>query len=187
MATNRFPVSSAICLLFLLSVFFCFPGCSSEGKSEPSAPTENPEVVGYTTAHFTAFEVAVPEHWTQRGNVGKLYEGDGMFLLAGPLEAPGNNPLSSLEATLSEELELFFNSEYYRSKTRFQYDRQEEGNTLIRVVGTLWNDRSGTSLRFAGAYGTSPGSYFIYFWPDAAGDREGVKRMEVSYEHFKVL
>lgn len=187
MGINRVPLRSAICLLFLLTLSLCFVGCSSKGESNSSTDANKPPVPGYTTAHFSTFELTVPENWSVRGNVGKLYEGDGMFLLAGPLEETDGESMADLEVALSEELELFFNTDYYRSKIRFQYDSQEDGVPLCRVTGTLLNDRNDTSLRFAGAYSTSPGSYFVYFWPDVAGDQEGRKRAEVSYEHFNVL
>lgn len=187
MHTDRLRSISAVCLFFLLTIGICLGGCSSTEEHATEQKVDIQAENGYTTAHFPSFELAVPEDWSVRGNVGKLYEGDGMFLLAGPLTEETEEPLEALETTLSQELQLFFNTEYYSSQTRFQYDSDDEGSPLRRVSGILRNDRNGTSMRFAGAFGIPPNSYFIYFWPDASGDREGSRRAEVSYENFRIL
>ena len=189
----------AMYLLCLLTVL-CFltscgtkePGASGRETETGDVRTEASSIEASTfgsssaaVAHFPAFELEVPADWSVRGNVGKLYEGDGMFLLAGPLD--GATDGSSVEAALAEELELFFNTEYYRSQVRFEYEKEYEDGAMHRRSGTLYNDRTGGTLRFAGAFGTSPGLYCFYFWPDASRDRDGARYMEMTYESIRVL
>ena len=161
-------------------------GPPSGGSAGPVDKTESGAADGYALAHFPSFELSVPEHWSVRGNVGKLYEGEGMFLLVGPLE-PAEDPLGSLEETLAEELQLFFNTDYYCAETRFQYEEDTARGTLRCLRGSLINDRKGTSLRFAGAFSSTPGAYYVYFWQDASEDRAALQRVEVSYESFRLL
>ena len=186
--TRRSP--KAICLLSFLLVVFLLGSCSGGPPADtpagsPGNGQEEP-VPGYVTAHFVRFEVPIPEGWAERGNVGKLYEGDGMFLLAGPLETEGDI-LPALEQTLSEELQLFFNTEYYASKTVFSYEEDRTDGMLRALRGTLRNGRTETELAFAGGVSTSPGGYFFYFWSDGDNEQEALRRAEISYEHFQIL
>lgn len=186
MRTDRSRTIRVLCLLCALAISLCLTGCSSGKEDASPVPVTASEPSGYTTAHFSAFELLVPENWSQRGNVGKLYEGDGMFLLAGPFEA-GDDPLASLEQTLAEELQLFFNTEYYLSQTRFQYEKEGSSLPLRQLKGTLFNDRNGTSLRFAGAFDADCGSYYVYFWQEPSDDSAGDRRAEVTYESYHTL
>lgn len=199
MRTDRFR-HRAIYLLCLLTVFCLLTACGPKdgGTTEPSpakqtasaSATGSPvslasDTTEMVTAHFPTFELAVPADWSVRGNVGKLYEGDGMFLLAGTLDGPADT--ASVEAVLAEELELIFNTEYYRSQVRFDVEKEYGDGAMHRLSGTLYNDRTGGTLRFAGTFGTSPGLYGFYFWSDVSGDRAGDRLMEASYESIRIL
>ena len=187
-----------MCLLSFLTLLCLVTACGSKdrgdtvsgtaaGAPERTTPSVSSSVFGASpaTAHFPSFELEVPADWSVRGNVGKVYEGEDMFLLAGPLEEV--NGISSVEAALAEELELFFNTEYYRSQVRFEYEKEYADGAMHRLSGTLHNDRTGGSMRFAGAFGTSPGLYCFYFWPDASRDRDGDRYMEATYESIRIL
>ena len=190
----------AISLLCLLTSLCILTSCGSKGSgaagsgpvpsSASDTSSENGSSVTFgdasaATAHFPTFEVAVPADWSVRGNVGKICEGDGMFLLAGPLDDASDT--ASVEAALAEELELFFNTEYYRSQVRFEYEKEYEDGAMHRLSGTLHNDRDGGTLRFAGCFRTAPGMYCYYFWPDSSRDRDGERYMETSYESIRIL
>lgn len=187
----------AISLLCLLTVLCALTGCGSR----ESGPVEDairrptvastvssstaPIVFDKATAHFPTFELDVPADWTVRGNVGKVYEGNDMFLLAGPLEDV--SVMTAVEQALAEELELFFNTEYYRNQVRFDYEKKYTDGAMHRLSGTLHNERTGQTLRFAGAFGTAPGMYCYYFWPDASRDRDGERFLEATYESIRIL
>ncbi|MBQ3052041.1 MAG: hypothetical protein IJI32_04450 [Clostridia bacterium] len=190
----------AISLLCLLTSLCILTSCGSKGSgaagsgpvpsSASDTSSENGSSVTFgdasaATAHFPTFEVAVPADWSVRGNVGKVYEGDGMFLLAGPLDDASDT--ASVEAALAEELELFFNTEYYRSQVRFEYEKEYEDGAMHRLSGTLHNDRDGGTHRFAGCFRPTPGMYCYYFWPDSSRDRDGERYMETSYESIRIL
>ena len=190
----------AISLLCLLTSLCILTSCGSKGSgaagsgpvpsSASDTSSENGSSVTFgdasaATAHFPTFEVAVPADWSVRGNVGKVYEGDGMFLLAGPLDDASDT--ASVEAALAEELELFFNTEYYRSQVRFEYEKEYEDGAMHRLSGTLHNDRDGGTHRFAGCFRPTPGMYRYYFWPDSSRDRDGERYMETSYESIRIL
>ena len=190
----------AISLLCLLTSLCILTSCGSKGggtagsgpapSSASDTSSENGSSVTFgaasaATAHFPTFEAAVPADWSVRGNVGKICEGDGMFLLAGPLD--GASDTASVEAALAEELELFFNTEYYHSQVRFEYEKEYEDGAMHRLSGTLHNDRVGGTLRFAGCFRTAPGMYCYYFWPDPSRDRDGERYMETSYESIRIL
>ena len=190
----------ASCLLCLLMALCFLTSCGSKGSgtadpgpapvSASDGSTKNGSSVtlgtsSSVTVHFPTFEVAVPADWSVRGNVGKVYEGDSMFLLAGPLD--GASDASSVEAALAGELELFFNTEYYRSQVRFEYEKEYEDGAMHRLSGTLHNDRDGGTLRFAGCFRSAPGLYCFYFWPDSSRDRDGERFMETSYESIRIL
>ena len=190
----------AISLLCLLTSLCILTSCGSKGGGTagagpaPSSASDTSSGNGSSvtfgtasagTAHFPTFEAAVPADWSVRGNVGKIYEGDGMFLLAGPLD--GASDTASVEAVLAEELELFFNTEYYRSQVRFEYEKEYEDGAMHRLGGTLHNDRDGGTLRFAGCFRSAPGLYCFYFWPDPSRDRDGERFMETSYESIRIF
>lgn len=190
----------AISLLCLLTSLCILTSCGSKGSgaagsgpvpsSASDTSSENGSSVTFgdasaATAHFPTFEVAVPADWSVRGNVGKICEGDGMFLLAGPLDDASDT--ASVEAALAEELELFFNTEYYRSQVRFEYEKEYEDGAMHRLSGTLHNDRDGGTHRFAGCFRPTPGMYCYYFWPDSSRDRDGERYMETSYESIRIL
>ena len=190
----------AISLLCLLTSLCILTSCGSKGSgaagsgpvpsSASDTSSENGSSVTFgdasaATAHFLTFEVAVPADWSVRGNVGKICEGDGMFLLAGPLDDASDT--ASVEAALAEELELFFNTEYYRSQVRFEYEKEYEDGAMHRLSGTLHNDRDGGTHRFAGCFRPTPGMYCYYFWPDSSRDRDGERYMETSYESIRIL
>ena len=192
MRTDVFRVLRAISLLLLLTASLALGGCGGKA-ADPSAKdaekTAADPLRGFSTAHFPTFEVPVPEGWSERGNVGKLYEGDGMFLLAGPLDLEDGAAelLPALETEISEELQLFFNTEYYASQTGFELEEERTEWSLRFLRGTLLNERTGTALRFAGGASQSPGSYFLYFWTDGTEDREALRKAEVSYENYRAL
>lgn len=181
----------AIHLLCLLTALCVLTACGSKGSGQDGPEAGSTRSSGTTlpagsaVAHFPSFEIAVPADWSVRGNVGKVYEGDGMFLLAGPLD--GASAAASVEAALAEELELFFNTEYYRSQVRFEYEKEYEDGAMHRLSGTLHNDRDGGSLRFAGCFRSAPGLYCFYFWPDSSRDRDGERFMETTYESIRIL
>lgn len=188
----------AMCCLSLLTALFILAGCGSKGSGPvESATTRKPTAISTTaapsgpivfdktTAHFPAFELEVPADWSVRGNVGKIYEGNDFFLLAGPLEDVSG--MASVEQVLAEELELFFNTEYYRDQVRFDYEKEYTDGAMHRLSGTLHNDRTGGTLRFSGTFGTAPGLYCYYFWPDASRDKDGDRYMEATYESIRIL
>ncbi|MBQ1548957.1 MAG: hypothetical protein IIZ65_00875 [Clostridia bacterium] len=194
----------AMYLLCLLTILCLLTSCgskrsdatgagatASESSGTAAQRTDGPSsssTFGSSSAvavHFPTFELEVPADWSVRGNVGKVYEGDGMFLLTGPLDEVSG--ITSVEAALAEELELFFNTEYYRSQVRFEYEKEWEAGGMHRLSGTLHNDRTGGTLRFAGVFGTSPGLYCFYFWPDASRDGDGNRFMETTYESIRIL
>ena len=190
----------AIHLLCLLTALCVLTSCGSKGSgtvevgatsarsSETTLPAGSALAFGDSSAvvaHFPSFEVAVPADWSVRGNVGKVYEGDGMFLLAGPLD--GASDAASVETSLAEELELFFNTEYYRSQVRFESEKEYEDGAMQRLSGTLHNDRNGDTLRFAGCFRSAPGLYCFYFWSDSSRDRDGERFMETTYESIRIL
>lgn len=187
----------AISLLCLLTVLCALTGCGSRESGPVEDATRRPTVASTVssstapivfdkaTAHFPKFELDVPSDWTVRGNVGKVYEGNDMFLLAGPLEDVSG--MTAVEQALAEELELFFNTEYYRNQVRFDYEKEYTDGAMHRLSGTLHNERNGQTLRFAGAFGTAPGMYCYYFWPDASRDRDGERFLEATYESIRIL
>ncbi len=190
----------AICLLSLLTALCILTSCGSKGSgrtgsetgsmssAEPTLPSGSSLSFGDSSAavaHFPNFEIAVPADWAVRGNVGKVYEGEGMFLLAGPLDSALD--LTAVEAALAEELELFFNTEYYRSQVRFESEKEYENGAMHRLSGTLYNDRDGGTLRFAGCFRSAPGLYCFYFWSDSSRDRDGERYMETTYESIRIL
>lgn len=165
--------SFMIALLMLVTL----SACSSKTGETPSASVTRS---GMVTVHFPQFELDVPEGWTARGNISKVYEGDGLFLLVGPVEE------GSVEESAAAALELFYNTEFYREQIQFQYDSFSPGSsTLTPVKGTLQNGKNGESLPFAGAYSETPAAYFLYFWRQEDGT--GMKRMEATYESFRAL
>lgn len=191
MRTDRLR-HGAMCLFSLLAILCLLTSCGSKGNGAadtgPAAPASSGTAFGTSSAaavHFPTFELEVPADWSVRGNVGKVYEGDDMFLLTGPLSDVSG--ILSVEAALAEELELFFNTEYYRSQVRFEYEKEYEDGAMHRLSGTLHNDRTGGTLRFAGVFGTSPGLYCFYFWPDASRDADGERYMETTYESIRIL
>lgn len=191
MRTDRLR-HGAMCLFSLLAILCLLTSCGSKGNGAadtgPAAPASSGTAFGTSSAaavHFPTFELEVPADWSVRGNVGKAYEGDDMFLLTGPLSDVSG--ILSVETALAEELELFFNTEYYRSQVRFEYEKEYEDGAMHRLSGTLHNDRTGGTLRFAGVFGTSPGLYCFYFWPDASRDADGERYMETTYESIRIL
>ena len=203
MRTDRLR-HGAMCLFSLLAILCLLTSCGSKGNgaadtgpvATASSGTASPGAAGSAAGsafgtssavavHFPTFELEVPADWSVRGNVGKVYEGDDMFLLTGPLSDVSG--ILSVEAALAEELELFFNTEYYRSQVRFEYEKEYEDGAMHRLSGTLHNDRTGGTLRFAGVFGTSPGLYCFYFWPDASRDADGERYMETTYESIRIL
>lgn len=188
----------AICLLSLLTALCLLAGCGAKDSGPvENATTRKPTVASTTpsasvsivfdkaTAHFPTFELDVPADWSVRGNVGKIYEGNDLFLLAGPLEEVSG--ITVVEQALAEELELFFNTEYYRDQVRFDYEKEYTDGAMHRLSGTLHNDRNGQTFHFAGVFGTAPGLYCYYFWPDASRDRDGERYLEVTYESIRIL
>ncbi len=173
-----------LCMLFVLGTF---SGCGEVSDETMSTPTKANETNGTSQniAHFRTFELAVPEDWSLRGNVGKVYEGDGMFLLVGPLEETGGR--TAVEEKLAEELELFYNTEYYRSQVRWEYEKEWTDGAMNRLVGTLYNDRNATILHFAGTYCEQPGMYCFYFWQSPGEDAKGEQYMEMTYESIRFL
>lgn len=175
-----------VCLLTALCVL---AGCGSDGSGPVEATTapsaSAPVVFDRTTARFPTFELEVPADWSVRGNVGKIFEGNDLFLLAGPLDDVQGT--TTVEQALAEELELFFNTEYYRTQVRFDYEKEYTDGAMHRLSGTLFNDRTGASLRFAGAFGTAPGMYCYYFWQDSSRDRDGNRYLEATYESIRIL
>ena len=133
------------------------------------------------TAHFSFFEVSVPADWPSRGNVGKVFEGPDAFLLAGPVTE------GSVEECIAAELELFFNTEYYRSQVAFQYDRYEETPGGIKVRGSLTNGRTGERAHFAGGFFKAPDAYVLYLWSAGDASEKNIALAEASYESFRVL
>lgn len=191
MRTDRLR-HGAMCLFSLLAILCLLTSCGSKGNGAadtgPAAPASSGAAFGTSSAvavHFPTFELEVPADWSVRGNVGKVYEGDDMFLLTGPLSDVSG--ILSVETALAEELELFFNTEYYRSQVRFEYEKEYEDGAMHRLSGTLHNDRTGGTLRFAGVFGTSPGLYCFYFWPDVSRDADGERYMETTYESIRIL
>lgn len=178
------PLAVAAVLL-LLAVFLCACGgdAGGTGQNEDVSKITTPAASdsGMVTAHFPAFEVSVPSGWTVRGNVGKLYEGADAFLLVGPVTE------GSAEECIAAELELFFNTEYYRSQVAFQYDRYEETPGGIKVGGSLTNGRTGDRVHFAGGFFKEPDAYVLYLWDDGRASAEAVSLAEASYESFRVL
>ena len=165
----------------LLLAMLLLAGCASHDAVQ-TEPVSEEKAETMTTVHFPGFELDVPAGWTVRGNLGKVYEGDGLFLLVGPATS------GDYESAIAENLELLFNTEYYRSQVQFSYDRYESGSGRPAVVeGILTNGRSGTELRFAGAYNEQPGAYFLYFWKAEANRNTGRALMEATYESFRVL
>ena len=190
----------AIHLLCLLTALCVLTSCGSKGSgttghgersassSETTLPVGSALAFGDSSAvvaHFPTFEIAVPADWSVRGNVGKVYEGNGMFLLAGPLD--GASDAASVEEALAGDLELFFNTEYYRSQVRFESEKEYEDGAMHRLSGTLHNDRDGGTLRFAGCFRSAPGLYCFYFWSDSSRDRDGERYMETTYESIRIL
>ena len=103
------------------------------------------------------------------------------------MQADRRHSVRGEENGYSREAELFFNTEYYRSQVRFEYEKEWEAGGMHRLSGTLHNDRTGGTLRFAGVFGTSPGLYCFYFWPDASRDGDGNRFMETTYESIRIL
>ena len=177
------PFLTVVALVLLLTVFLTacsgVPDRDTGGeRTESVAGASGPAMV---TAHFPAFEVSVPSGWPARGNVGKVYEGAGAFLLAGPVTE------GSVEECIAAELELFFNTEYYRSQVAFQYDRYEETPGGIRVRGSLTNGRTGERVHFAGGYFRAPDAYVLYLWDAGDASAETIALAEASYESFHAL
>lgn len=174
--------------LLLLAVFFA-GGCALTPSREDvssAVPTSGPDVA---TVHFPAFELSVPEGWTERGNLCRLYEGDGVFLLICP--ALSGDAQASLQAqceqTLAEQLELFYNTEYYAGQVSFDYTEYEtDGPEQTRVGGTLHNGKTGDELRFCGVYRSSPACCYVYFRNSDATTDLGLLR-EVSHDSFRTF
>lgn len=168
--------ATGLVLLAVLLLAAC-----SDGTTPTEKERAGDSAAAMATAHFPTFELSVPADWTARGNVGKVYEGASCFLLAGPVEE------TNAEESIAKNLELFFNTEYYRSQVGFRYDRFETvGTAMTRVEGALQNGRTGDTLRFSGGYCTAPDAYFLYFWsPDSASP--GTALAEATYESFHAL
>lgn len=177
---HRFMVA-VLLLSVLLSACSGAAGGKTDGDSSKDDPVPAASAPAMTTAHFPSFEVSVPSGWAVRGNVGKLYEGADAFLLVGPVTE------DSVEECIAAELELFFNTEYYRSQVAFTYDRYEETPGGIKVRGSLTNGRTGALVRFAGGFFREPDAYVLYLWDGGDASAEAAALAEASYESFRAL
>ena len=197
----------AALLVTVLLVTALGTGCKKSASTLPAETSaKQTEQNTMQTAHFSKFEIPVPEDWQERGNVGKLWEKstgtgggeDACFLLAGPLEdslvtqewQSGQEPF---ETAIAEQLELFYNTEFSRGEVSFSYDTfrtpggKADNAALSYVAGTLQNGRTGVPLHFAGGYSEQPYAYFLYFWGDSRGGDEETAFAEVTYEGFEAL
>lgn len=177
-------------LTALLLATVIFVGGCSQTSSRIDAPSTRPAAdPAVATAHFPAFELSVPEGWTERGNLCRLYEGDDIFLLICP--ALSGDAQASLQAqceqTLAEQLELFYNTEFYAGQVSFDYSEYESDEPeQTRIGGTLHNGKTGEDLRFCGVYRSHPACCYVYFQSGAATTDLGLLR-EVSHDSFRTF
>ncbi|MBR5753973.1 MAG: hypothetical protein IKX83_05765 [Clostridia bacterium] len=178
----------------LLLALLVLCGCGSDASPVEDHTKSNSTATANTavrTAHFPTFELSVPEGWAERGNTCRLFEGEGGFLLVCPLEdgAGAEQPLQTLcEQLLAQQLELFYNTDYYAGQVRFDYTEYEtDTQGRSRVSGTLYNGKTGEELSFSGAYYSEPGCSFVYFRNGESGAAEVRALREVSYDSFRTL
>ena len=169
-------------------------GCGGDAPSAGDLPESVPPAAkdaAVRTAHFPTFELSVPEGWTERGNTCRLFEGENGFLLVCPLEdgTGMEQPLQSLcEQLLAQQLELFYNTDYYAGQVRFDYTEYEtDAQGRNRVSGTLHNGKTGDEVSFCGAYFAEPGCCFVYFRHGESDAAEVRAFREVSYDSFRTL
>ncbi len=176
--------------VILLLAIIVMSGCagSSSGDGRTPAVPEKP-AGAFVTAHYPAFELSVPEGWTERGNRCRLYEGTDAFLLVCPdPEAEGTSLQAQCEQTLAEQLELFYNTDYYAAQVSFDYAEYEtDAGERTRVSGTLHNGRTGSELRFSGVYCAEPACCYVYFRDGEQSVTDLGLLREESYESFRAL
>ena len=177
-------------LLPILLAAFLLGGCHSSGQSGDVPVSQPSSASAVETAHFPAFELSVPEGWTERGNLCRLYEGDDTFLLICPLSEEDGAQQSlqaRCEQVLAEQLELFYNSDYYAGQVTFDYAEYEtDSSEQTRVGGVLHNGKTGDDLRFSGIYCARPACCYVYFRTAASAADLGLLR-EVSHDSFRTL
>lgn len=177
-------------LLPILLAAFLLGGCHSSGQSSDVPETRPSSSPAVATAHFPAFELSVPEGWTERGNLCRLYEGDDTFLLICPLSEDDESQRSlqaRCEQVIAEQLELFYNSDFYAGQVTFDYAEYETGSPeQTRVGGVLHNGKTGDDLRFSGVYCARPACCYVYFRTGTSAVDLGLLR-EVSHDSFRTL